>query len=77
MHLSTKLWKNIHELEGKYSLVKDFMVSTFRKVNLSTKSGDVECDSVIGDLSTISGEVSVGLVSGSVKTVSGDVRYKK
>ena len=46
--------------------------------SLETTSGDVQCESVSGDVKTVSGDVNVrGNVAGNVKTVSGDISYKK
>lgn len=44
--------------------------------DISTGSGDVECDAVSGSIRTGSGDVSCGKVGGRIKTGSGDVYHR-
>ena len=44
--------------------------------NISTQSGDVDCNHVTGSVSTMSGDVDCGDISGNVSTMSGDVTHK-
>ena len=41
--------------------------------NVSTQSGDVNCDDVSGSVSTMSGDVYCDSISGNVSTMSGDI----
>jgi hypothetical protein len=43
---------------------------------LTTSSGDIDCDDVLGDIKTISGEIECGKVGGNISTISGDVKCK-
>jgi hypothetical protein len=47
-------------------------------LKLEAGSGDIECESILGDVQTGSGDVSVmGNITGSVRTGSGDIKYRK
>ena len=46
-------------------------------VQTGSGSGDIECESITGDVQTGSGDVKTTTITGSVRTGSGDIKYKK